>query len=430
MFTMREGIVAGVSATLGLVAGLSIPTLRNNGMPSNQSPPTASITLVTDPATQERLGDGVLLLSDPRLSPQQLQKIGRQLVTRDPIDAVRRAKEIPGIENRDAYLGEALRAWGEADGETASRWVQSHLAGEALSDALYYVADGWAEAEPAKAAAWFHENTSGSIRDDALWESIEAWGRKDISAAVVWVKSLDEQLKWIAMDGLASGWASIDSPAAAAAGLQMLDEDYGHDFVITATNHWADSDPRSAAEWASGLENARLRANVSGELGKVWSQHDPKAAAAWLTTVADERSRRAALEGIAIGWSKHDPAGAIEWALASGDAPEALDEIITDITFNWSNLDPAGAAKWLENRPRGPDRDRVIQKFTTCFFEDDPQAAVGWAAEIGDPVQRETELRRLLKQWVDLRGEVARKEIETLDLPDGLKSEFAKATPN
>jgi len=425
MFTMREGIVAGVSATLGLVAGLSIPTLRNNGMPSNQSPPTASITLVTDPATQERLGDGVLLLSDPRLSPQQLQKIGRQLVTRDPIDAVRRAKEIPGIENRDAYLGEALRAWGEADGETASRWVQSHLAGEALSDALYYVADGWAEAEPAKAAAWFHENTSGSIRDDALWESIEAWGRKDISAAVVWVKSLDEQLKWIAMDGLASGWASIDSPAAAAAGLQMLDEDYGHDFVITATNHWADSDPRSAAEWASGLENARLRANVSGELGKVWSQHDPKAAAAWLTTVADERSRRAALEGIAIGWSKHDPAGAIEWALASGDAPEALDEIITDITFNWSNLDPRGATRWLDAQTPGVKTDRVLKAFSGMVLEEDPEAAVVWATKISDPATRDAHVRGLLDGLVGAYGNSARKAIQNFQLPEELKRAYA-----
>jgi hypothetical protein len=385
------------------------------------------VTLITDPKSLERLGGGDLELSDPRLSLRDLKRIADQLALTDPVAAVLRAKGVPGIENRDIYLGEVLRTWGETNGMEAVKWVQSQFSGEHLSDALYYVADGWAEADPKASADWFLENTTGSVRDDALWESVEAWGRKDSRAALAWANELDPYLKWMVMDGLASGWASVDPPAAAAAGLGMLDDDHGHEFVITAVNHWADSDPIQAAEWIRNLTNSRIRANASGELAKVWALGDPKSAAQWASGIQDERSREVAFQGIANGWSRHDPGGAIEWALSSVGDRARLEKMVTDIAFNWNTIDPTGATSWLERKSPGPDRDLVLQKFSYHVFEDDPRAAVGWAGEIGDPDLRRTEQRSLLQHWLEVAGESARAEIRQLDLPGDLKGEFAES---
>ncbi len=429
MLVNRCGIVAVISAVAGAVAALGVSHCHRGGSESDGVAPLPPVTLTADPKALERLGGGSLFLSDPRLSLRDLKRIADQLALTDPVAAVLRAKEVPGVENRDIYLGEVLRTWGETDGVAAVKWVMSQFSGEHLSDALYYVADGWAEIDPEASASWFLENTTGSIRDDALWESVEAWGRKDTPSAVAWANQLDDYLKWMVMDGLASGWASVDPPAAAAAGLAMLDEDHGHDFVITAVNHWADTDPERAAEWTRDLSNARMRANASGELGKIWALSDPRAAAQWSAGIEDERSRHAALEGIADGWSRHDPGGAIEWALSSVKDPALLEGMVEGITFNWSNIDPTGATNWLGQQPPGPGRDLVLQKFSGNVFEDDPWAAVDWAGEISDPALRQAELRSLLQRWLEVSGESARAEILQLDLPADLKSEFGKAAP-
>lgn len=393
------------------------------------APSLPPVTLATSPDARERPGEGSFPISDPRLSLRDLKRLGDRLAVQDPVSAVLRAREVPGVENRDIYLGEVLRTWGERDGEAAAKWVSSQFSGERLSDALYYVADGWAETDPKGSAEWFLVNTAGSIRDDALWESVEAWGRKDTYAALAWANRLDDYLKWTVMDGLASGWASVDPPAAAAAGLEMRDDDHGHEFVITAVDHWADSDPEAAAEWTGALENARLRANASAEVGKVWALGDPGAAARWAERIPDERSRNAALLGIADGWSRHDPGGAVEWAVSAVADPALRDEIVADITFNWSNIDPTGATAWLGRKPPGPDRDLILRKFSYHVFEDDPRAAVGWAGEIADPGLRRAELDSLLARWIEVAGEPARAEILKLDLPADLKRQFAKAAP-
>ena len=423
----RYLIVAAVSAAVGALSTLGVVRVMQGAGTEEVKTSSPPVTLALDSAALERPGGGEMLISDPRLSLRDLKRVGDRLALSDPVAAVLRASEVPGVENRDVYLGEVLRTWGETDGESAAKWVSSQFSGEHLSDALYYVADGWAETDPEAAAGWFLENTTGSIRDDALWESVEAWGRKDTPAAVAWASQLDDYLKWMVMDGLASGWASVDAPSAAAAGLEMIDEDYGQEFVLTAVDHWADSSPEEAAAWVRGLENARLRANSSGELAKIWALGDPEAAAKWSAGIEDERSRYAALAGIADGWSRHDPAGAIEWALSSVEEPDLLEEMITDMTFNWSNIDPTGATNWLGKMEAGPHRDLVLQKFSNQVFEDDPHAAVGWAGEIGDPVIRLTEQRALLQRWLEVGGESARAQILRLDLPAELKSEFAKA---
>lgn len=376
--------------------------------------------VAADPSTIAELP-----IDDPRISFRQLTAIAGKLAAKDPEAAVKRALEIPGHDNREAYLGEVLRAWGEKDGVAAATFAKDYFNGQQLTDALYYIADGWAEADPAGAAKWYHENTEGTVLDDAMWEALESWGRKDPAAAFAWTSNLDEYLKSTTMKGLAEGWGAVDPAGAAAAGLEMRGTDYGRDFLVSVMTQWAGSDPDKAAAWAAGLVDEELRGGVTQELGEIWSQTDPGKAAAWAAAITDPGQRRSAEIGIAIGWSEHDPAGAVGWAVEAVKDPEQLDEMVGDIVFMWSNLDPRGAARWLDQQPAGPKTDQILKSFSATIVDDDPASAAAWASRIADPAARDQHLRGILDGLVENFGDSARKAIQDFAIPEELKRAYA-----
>lgn len=420
---VRYYLVALVSFLAGVLGTLAL-TRGGGGGTGGSTGGQAAVT-IAEPSAVVAEAAGATDIADPRLSFRQLHALASRHAAADPEAAVRRAREIPGHDNREAYLGEVLRAWGEKDGVAAATFARDYFQGEQLTDALYYIADGWAEADPAAAAGWYNENTTGSVLDDAMWEALESWGRKDPGKAFAWTENLDDYVKSTAMQGLAEGWGAVDPAAAAAAGLEMRETDYGAEFLVSVTTQWAGSDPEAAAVWADGIVDEQLRGAIVNELAEVWSHTDPAAAAGWAAGLADPGAKRAAQVGIAVGWSEHDPGGAIEWALGAIDDPDQLDEMVGDITFNWSNLDPRGATRWLDAQTPGEKTDRVLKAFSGMVIEEDPEAAVVWATRISDPAARDAHVRGLLDGLVGVYGESARRAIQGFQLPDEVKQAYA-----
>lgn len=367
---------------------------------------------------------GGLSIDDPRISLRQLGQLAETNVMEDPEAAVRRAASIPGYDNREAYLGNALRAWGEKDGRAAALFVSENFQGRQLTDTLYYVADGWAETDPVGAAEWFLQNTSGPVLDDALWEALESWGRKNPEAAFAWSANLDEYQKSTAMQGLAEGWGAVDPEGAAAAGMEFRDSDYGKDFLVSVMTQWAGSAPETAAAWTSSVADERLRAALVNELGEIWAESDPVKAASWATAMEDSGARKVAEIAVATGWSIHDPGSAAQWAVTHVKDPDQLEEMIGDITFNWSNLDPRGATDWLQEQTAGPDTDLILGAFSSMILDQDPESALAWASKITESSEREGQLRVLVGEIVSAYGDAGRRMIEGLDLPEALKREF------
>jgi hypothetical protein len=416
-------LTAAVSVVFGGVAVLFFQGILDRAG-SSDAADRAAITL--DPAAlgNESSTIAELPVDDPRISFRQLTAIAGRLAAKDPEAAVKRAKDIPGHDNREAYLGEVLRAWGEKDGVAAATFAREYFNGQQLTDALYYIADGWAEADPAGAAKWYHENTEGTVLDDAMWEALESWGRKDPAAAFAWTANLDDFVKSTSMKGLAEGWGAVDPAGAAAAGLEMRDTDYGRDFLVSVMTQWAGSDPEKAAAWSAGLVDEELRGGVTQELGEIWSHTDPDKAAAWAASIADPGQRRAAETGIAIGWAEHDPAGAVDWAVDAVKDPEQLDEMVGDIVFMWSNLDPRGATRWLDQQPAGVKTDQILKSFSSTIVDDDPGSAAAWASRISDPAARDEHLRGLLDGLVETYGDSARRAIQDFSIPEEFKRAY------
>ena len=421
---IREGLVPLLALVFGAAVGWVIrgPFSFGDVKPPGGHPPSA---FTLDESAVVGTGATALPINDPRISFRQLKAAAGRLALKDTAEAVRQAESIPGHDNREAYLGEVLRTWGETNGLAAAAFALDYFQGERLTDALYYIADGWAESDPKGAAEWFKENTTGAVLDDAMWEALEAWGRKNPGEAFAWSDGLDDYVKSTAMQGLAEGWGAVDPKGAAEAGMTMKDNDYGEDFVVSVTTQWAGAAPGQAAEWAGTLVNERLRALVVNELGEIWANTDPGKAAEWADGLEDPGTKRAAEVGIAVGWSEHDPAGAIEWVLTAVEDEAQLDEMVGDITFNWSNLDPRGATRWLESQPPGEKGDRVLSAFSEMVLEDDPESAVAWASRISDPAARESKVRSLLDSLVADYGESARKAIQKFAIPEETKELYA-----
>jgi hypothetical protein len=419
-------IVVGMgSALLGSLLTLGFLDGGGSRAPGNEAPSDPPVTLSGGAHRRGTLSDSAGRdIVDPRISLRQLAISASLHAMEDPGAAVRRAASIPGHDNREIYLGEVLRVWGETDGKAAAAFANDYFQGRQLSDALYYIADGWAEVDPAGAAAWFRDNTEGSVEDDALWECLESWGRKDPGAALAWANGLDDYVKANAMQGLAEGWGAVDPEGAAEAGMGFVDSEFGRDFLTSVATQWAGSDPDKASAWALGLANERLRAAVVYELVDIWSRSDPQAAGAWAAKIEDPGTRATAEAGIAKGWSIHDPGGAMEWALARITDPPQLEEAINDIFFNWSNFDPRGASRWLDAQSPGKRKDQVLGVFSSIILDQDPDAAVAWANRISDEASRERRLRSILEELVASYGDWAYKAIQGYDIPEPLKREF------
>lgn len=419
---LRWGLTVLVSAAVG--AFVATAYHRGSQTPTGTEEPGAFVAqTLGNPGeggrfSSEEFADS---LRDPRMSMRELRKTGEAAVLRDPVAAVRSAREIPGYDNRETYLASVLTAWGEQDGASAVLWITDNFKGTQLSDALYYVADGWADADPAAAGAWYLARTEGSVRVDSLWEVMEAWGRKDPQAAAIWSETLEDDLKWQVIDGLGDGWAAVDPKGAAAFAEKMIEADSGGDFIRAVATQWAAYDPAEAVKWAAKLQQEAAAEMVHVEIGEIWASTDPLAAAKWVDAQADPGRARWSREGVARGWAAHDPGGALDWVLAerSGVTPE--EGLVEDVVKQWSEVAPGSVSEWLDARGSKPGNDPVLRHFSSSILEIDPQAAMVWAGEITDPGARKQQLYELADEWLSLEGAAAIPKIEALGLSIDMK---------
>jgi hypothetical protein len=389
------------------------PAVESPGKSRSAEPPGAQsevLTVDSPPAFE---------VGDPRLSFRQTNRAAEQMALEDPAAAIRAGMQIPGHDNREAFLETVFRTWAETNGDAAAVWATGNLNGADRSDGLYYVAEGWAESDPATAAEWFTRNTVGVVREDASWEILESWGRKDPQAALRWTDGLEPTAKQNFMDALAEGWAAIDPEAARQAGMAMLSsgETYAPEFLRSVATQWTGSDPQAAAEWGSSLPDERLRASILDEVTEGWAQTNPQAAAEWTARLSDPGSRRFAQAGVAAGWSEHDPAGAVQWAAGLNDGTDQSGKLVREIVNDWAEVDPQGAVRWIESRSSGPEKDAVLEAFSDTIVTANPEAAIAWAQEIADPSRRSAHLQKLSTWWIQREGASAIQALDAMNLP-------------
>lgn len=118
-----------------------------------------------------------------------------------------------------------------------------------------------------------------------------------------------------------------------------------------------------------------------------WGSLEPEKARHALDQMREGEERANLVSSFAAGWLRTEPGNAATWYL--GQTPESQQgEILREIVTHWSATDPNQTAEWLNHLPQSPVKDQGRVQMAHNAFEDDPEAALAWAASIGDAEQR------------------------------------------
>jgi hypothetical protein len=142
---------------------------------------------------------------------------------------------------------------------------------------------------------------------------------------------------------------------------------------------WVQSDPGSAAKWASALPADANRRFALEAIAIAWGTRDPDAAARWAEGFSDEVERTEALTAIASEAVREDPLLAIELAGSLPDA--AMGEIIPRAAMEWAAQDSAAAMEWARQISGLSLRVSVLAGIATVWSEQDPASAAAMAVE-------------------------------------------------
>ncbi len=163
---------------------------------------------------------------------------------------------------------------------------------------------------------------------------------------------------------------------------------------VVARNHI----PRTAE---SAVDFMVRHADVIFSQGKVametlsrWSVDDPAAALILTDKIGDEGVRANARAMLLDLMVVSSPQEAIQAAAAG---PERV-RILRGAVENWAKQDLTAASRWLTAQPAGADRDSAISGLLNVTLRVEPDSALPWAVAISDPSERVNKLAWVLRR--------------------------------
>jgi RNA polymerase sigma factor (sigma-70 family) len=178
--------------------------------------------------------------------------------------------------------------------EYSSNRLENHHA-RALAQEL--ISRVWARREPEAAWQWYRQTSDSrppAARGDSSWALLPKpifteWAGRDAVGALAEFEKAGSDDERAAIEGIAEATANTQfRPAILSAIGQMKDDEQRRRLAARMSEAWARVDPRSAAEWASGLtfQDPLGRLHVTTEAFEEWWELDRHAAAVWMLTHA------------------------------------------------------------------------------------------------------------------------------------------------
>lgn len=225
-----------------------------------------------------------------------------------------------------------------------------------------------AQRDPEAASKRLDELPAGSPEHrSALYATASAWANQDPDAASAWAAGLDPDSRLTAAGSMIPAIAQRDpSRAAGLLGdlVQSGQQDTNGSLANAASSlvhRWSGSDPDSAAEWTSGLEESTVKNAAVSQLVSTWHEQDPDAAADWVDGLPDGTSRDSAVRYMVQATRRNDPAAAFEWAATLSDDQQRSNEM-ENIAARWiaSDREQARAAIRRSDLP-AEVRERLLE---------------------------------------------------------------------
>ena len=276
-----------------------------------------------------------------------------------PALAQRIRQSLAGSALYDSAISTLAGTWMQMDAEAALEWLAAP--GVNVPDTAYQAAARALRNDPSRAAAivgrvpvaarqmWIEEVTSNFVRTD-------------LEGAIAWIEQHRSDPNYaLGAVAVVEGVAEYDASRAARL-FATLPATADRQRVAAAADKlassWANTDPRAAASWASGLDDDGLRRRALMNVTVAWSRNDPDTARSWILSQPSSSDRDGALQSYLTATARNGLPDADLLDKFSSD--EALGRAVTNVLGNSPTLDPAAARDWLEGMDLPtPVRERV-----------------------------------------------------------------------
>jgi len=358
---------------------------------SSASAPKSGAAL--EPADIAALGLAYRTATDPLKRRAAFQALLGGL-TRENAASIRR--ELGKLNPDDPDFRDFHFAWGKVAGIAA---VMNGVSTDEPDMAPSLA--GWAAADPAGAAAWFRNL---DLNDPAFAPLIKDRGIPP------------EQIRAYLARDLVSSLANSDPAAALAIATQRGADGRTIPGLINSIMHqvvlrdglpdalkWAQNLPESLGSVSYQVSDgkfgtANLRSEAMRTIARTYAKTDPRAAAEWVSTNTTPNTDPGVMRDITTTWAQKSPVDAVTW-LERQNNSRSQQESLSAAYSTWAAKDPLPASQHLDAMPPSAARDYAINGFITPIAKEDPQAAVTWAAQIGNASLRESATLRAAQNY-------------------------------
>ncbi|MEM8955787.1 MAG: hypothetical protein AAGD22_16655 [Verrucomicrobiota bacterium] len=322
--------------------------------------------------------------------------------------AARLLAPIARMRSGAASYGEIAKAIAMENRETAVRWVNEVVPSTWQADVAKAMVEGIRDSHLALGIlAEIESESARSQTRDALFGN---WGSSDPRLAVAWIDEeiADSKSRGVALKVLAEGVARDNFDAAWAYADTLVSREDRVVFQRGALNHLSVADSGRAIEFAKAadFERGEYESFLYRFVQTAVRSLPPQEVFEVLQTLPQEKRPGHVFDNLAGEFAKDDLSVALVWVDGLTVERERADAV-SGLMRHWLQEDAAEATTWLRNQRRGLVRDEGIFEVVRYARDDDPEAALVWAAEISDAKRRRSVLDDIVKRWVKRDPELA-----------------------
>ena len=287
----------------------------------------------------------------------------------------------------------------------------------------------WAQASPKDAIAYASKHFEGTFAKNTI---LETWALNDPKAALAWAQKnfaspdSDEANPWLL--GVLRGVVATDLNTASSIFESIpRDTPEQREALSTILSHLHATNPESAQEWATKIEDGEIRSIAFGIVAQKMVLTDPVAAAQWVSSLEDSMAFSESAEKIAHHFYLENPEEAKTWTTdlpvwAVGEAANAIVNLTVE-------ENPEDTAQWMSNlltaNPNGnydPAIETLIEKATLI----DPQISAEWITGLTSERQQNKHYQTVLSEWLEKDEQAALDWVQYRhkDLPEPVLMRF------
>jgi len=252
------------------------------------------------------------------------------------------------------------------------------------------------------ALTWIQANVPAASRSAAFSPVAVAWAATKPADAADWARGLSDTS---VLAEVVNAWGDQDLPATIHWLKAHITPQVQETLMPTAFASWTDKKPLDASKLALTELDGEVAHSVLPALATAIgadAQADP---AAWYASLPPDDQTSDLRQALALGWLPRDSAAAIAW-LQQATPPVALADAWNQAVKQWAQNDAASLDKWLQQAPAGALRDAAIKAYARELAFSDAAGAKTAAAQLADPAERDA-----LDKEIDETADAIKKQI-------------------